>query len=156
MENEFKYIDEFINEIDIVCPKCMEKAIVTSNKDNRTKTKLICGHCGLAKPWKGQPGVFAYGSYKVPPLGILIGQPVDCYFKQDLWYQKTFKSHVLFAYNLNHLHFLEEYVSDKQRNRQQKDGSWSNSSLQSRLPKWMLHSKNRKELLRLINELKLK
>lgn len=153
---QFKYIEEFINRIDVECPECSSKSLVISNPDNRFDTKFVCKACGKFKRWEGNPNSYYYGKCNKESDGITIGQPVDCYFKMKLWYQSNFKDEVLFAYNLEHLSFLNYYITDKIRERVQLNEQWSNASLQSRLPKWMLSRNNRVQLIKKINELKLK
>lgn len=154
MNGEYNYIYDFINEIFVVCPMCESKSMVKSNKENRRDTQFICTSCGLSKKWEGEISAYEFGTDLLNSKGILIGQPVDCYFKYPLWYKKEIRGKVLFAYNLEHLSFLEAYISSKMRRRLKINGHWRNSSLQSRLPKWMVLSKNRYLVLKVIKEIK--
>jgi len=156
MNKEFTYIDEFINHIDVVCPICKHKALVISNPINRNETRFTCIHCGLSKDWTGNSGVYYTAQSSSEFEGILIGKPVDCYFKIPLWYAAEIKGEILFAYNLKHLEYLESYISDKLRERKVNNFGWSNKSLESRLPKWMLLAKNRLVIEKKILELKKK
>jgi hypothetical protein len=85
---------------------------------------------------------------------IVLGQATDCYFGFSLWYCINFKNETLFAYNISHLEFLENYIANKLRERSSNDAGWSNQSLESRLPRWMLLSKNRAEILKKISVLR--
>lgn len=154
MQQDYKYIYDFINKTSVICPTCSNKAIVKSNPENRNETNFICVNCGKTKKWEGKAGYYESGRNAINSIGIAIGQPFDCYFKFKLWYTKNFKGNILFAYNIEHLNFLENYIGDKIRERKTKEGQWRNGSLQSRLPKWMLESKNRSELLKAIKNLK--
>lgn len=82
-----------------------------------------------------------------------MGHPVDCYFKYPLWYKTEFKGETLFAYNMEHLTYLLNFISNKVRERQQNEHGWSNRSLESRLPKWMLSAKNRETIEKKLREL---
>ncbi|MEN8250105.1 MAG: hypothetical protein ABFS32_14325 [Bacteroidota bacterium] len=155
MKKGFTQIESFINRVDVECPKCKSKALVTSNPENRQQTRFVCSSCGAAKDWKGNSSIYSNTNLDFV-IGILTGQPVDCYFKLPLWYKTDVKGNILFAYNIEHLQFLENYVSDKIRERQPDEQGWSNRSLESRLPKWMLSSKNRGLLQKKIKELKKK
>jgi len=83
--------------------------------------------------------------------------PTDGYFGFDLWLKTSCVGHSLWAFNIKHLEFLESYVSAKLREREEGEKfGWHNSSLASRLPKWIKSSKNREALLKALNELKSK
>ncbi|HEY9116568.1 MAG TPA: hypothetical protein VIN11_02015 [Roseivirga sp.] len=155
MSKDFTYLEKFINEIDVVCPKCSKKAIVRSNPNNRARTQMICLQCGTSKQWEGESNIIM-SSTKFDLPGILMGQPVDCYFQLPLWFVTDFKEHQLFAYNLEHLKFLKNYIQDPLRERKENEHGWSNRSLESRLPKWMLSAKNRESLLKKIKGLEAK
>jgi len=103
--------------------------------------------------WKGESNSFVFGVQSKKSNGILIGQPVDCYFKFKLWYATSFKGETVFAYNNDHLNFIFDYINDKLRTRSKENGQWSNASLKSRLPKWMLKADNRKGIIKKLNEL---
>jgi hypothetical protein len=156
MKNEYTFLEEFINEMVVVCPQCENKAFVVSNPNNRQETKLTCTHCGFSKFWNGHANDFLYSHEWSGYSGILLGQPVDCYFKLPLWYTSNFRGYVLFAYNLNHLSFLKDFIENKLRERTESESGWRNSSLESRLPKWMQSSKNREGLIKRIDELRRK
>ncbi|MDY6934102.1 MAG: hypothetical protein SVZ03_07755 [Spirochaetota bacterium] len=63
----------------------------------------------------------------------------------------------MWAFNIRHLEFLESYVSARLREREKDERlGWHNSSLASRLPKWLKPAKNREAILKAIYELKAK
>lgn len=68
----------------------------------------------------------------------------DPVFGCPLLLRSDFRGRVLWAWNLDHLSFLEDYVGSKLRERIPNQ----NTSLASRLPKWMKEAKNRESLLR--------
>lgn len=154
---KFEYISliEFITEILVVCPSCGSKAIVTSSHSDTWQAEFLCLQCLSHKTWGGDPNSFvtAYSNYEQHE-GMLFGPPLDCFFRYPLWYQIPCKNEVLYAYNFNHLNWLEQYVDAKLRERTQTEHGWHNSSLQSRLPQWILSTKNRNIVLKKIAELK--
>jgi len=81
-----------------------------------------------------------------------VWDPSQPYLSIPLWLQTRCCGEVLWAFNWQHLAFLEDYVSRTLRKRPHK----MNTSLQSRLPKWVLSAKNRDAVLRAISRLKLK
>lgn len=66
-----------------------------------------------------------------------------------LWFTASFKDHVLWAYNREHLEFLRDYVQGMLREREPNH----NGSLVSRLPAWMKSAKNRETLGALVERL---
>jgi hypothetical protein len=75
--------------------------------------------------------------------------PVDPAFGLELWFVAPFRSEVVWAYNVEHLRFLREFVGADLRDRSPN----RNSSLASRLPQWMKSAKNRGALLSIIDRL---
>uniref|UniRef100_UPI0040470D6B hypothetical protein n=1 Tax=Roseivirga sp. TaxID=1964215 RepID=UPI0040470D6B len=157
MLEEFRHLSEFINKVDVHCPNCSKKALISSNPENRNQTRFICAHCGSNKEWIGQGNVILSSKSELAGYsGVHVGTPTDPYFGFSLWYTTLIKEEALFAYNLDHLQFLEVYITDKLRKRRPNEHGWSNQSLQSRLPKWLLSAKNRDLILAKIKELKSK
>lgn len=149
MTDQNTYLSEFINKIDVECPECHSHASVISDKFNRSNTRFTCKHCGKNKLWTGQPGIFQSSGPEMKKSNyIALGKPFDCYFKFELWYKFEFKGNTFFAYNQEHLEFQKCYIEDPLRKRSQTEFGWSNKSLQSRLPKWMLSAHNREGLLK--------
>jgi hypothetical protein len=68
----------------------------------------------------------------------------------QLWLRVNCCGHVLWAYNKQHLDFLEGYVTASLRERQPN----INQSLASRLPYWIKSTKNREQLIKGIQKLK--
>ena len=76
----------------------------------------------------------------------------DPYFHQPLWLKSDCGENTLWAYNYEHLDFLERHVEAKLRERNIE--SIENKSLGSRLPKWITSKKNRELVLKTIKQLK--
>jgi hypothetical protein len=126
----------------VVCPRCHRCASVVPLPGTEPKLfsprRLTCARCGYSKDWHGDM--------------LSIGRPVDWYFRQPLWLQTPCCGQTLWAYNEDHLNFLEEYVRADVRERLPN----RNASLASRLPGWMKDARNRAEVLRGIERLKQK
>jgi hypothetical protein len=102
--------------------------------------RLVCGGCGLTKEGAGE-------SYT---LGSNYGPPTDPFMKLDLWLQAPCCGQTLWAYNPEHLDFIEGYVSADLRQGRGNSG-WG---LASKLPRWMILRKNRDEVLRGVGKLR--
>ncbi len=155
-----KTIYEFANNIFVVCPNCGRKAIIKSKgflqHKNENEVKLVCTECGMNKYYSEKPKdkyTTKDGTeYKV--RNLIIGGNIDPYFSLPLWLQKETPNGLLWAYNYEHLDFLENHINAELRSR---EGSpIRNKSLGSRLPKWMTSKKNRTEILSGIKKLKQK
>ena len=154
-----KTLSEFLSAIYVVCPKCENQAIVRSTaylkEVGEKEIKLICTKCGMNKfyseaskdKWNSEAGRMKYKNQ------INRGN-IDPYFRLTLWLQKEMPDGILWAYNYEHLDFLENHVSAELRNRE--NSPMRNKSLGSRLPKWMTSKKNRSEILSGIEKLKQK
>jgi hypothetical protein len=66
--------------------------------------------------------------------------------------QANVGEYVLWAYNYEHLIFLQQHVAATLRER--KGEEKMNQSLGSRLPRWMTSAKNREKVVHYIEELK--
>jgi hypothetical protein len=124
----------------IVCPKCAGKATVVLHGE----VKATCFECGYNATKSSTDRCFFWGA----------DNPTDSYFGYDLWLRTDCIGHSLWAFNLRHLNLLESYVSATLRERSKDKWGWKNSSLVSRLPKWIKAGKNRDALLKAINKLK--
>lgn len=127
----------------IVCPTCAKKAVVLPLGNN--KVRASCLECGYSADKSTDSRTFYWYD----------DNPGDGYFGFDLYLRVDCAGHSLWAFNRAHLSFLESYVSASLREREQDaETGWRNSSLASRLPKWIKSSKNRNALLKAIAELK--
>ncbi|MBF4515379.1 hypothetical protein IRZ71_03460 [Flavobacterium sp. ANB] len=73
-------------------------------------------------------------------------------FNAELWYQKEFDESIFWAFNLEHINYLERYIKAELRERSNKGSS--SGSLISRLPKFVKEAKNRQKLLKIIERWK--
>lgn len=160
MENRTKHtyrsdLYSFLHKVLVVCPVCKEKATVfgedfTGKSPVIKKVKVVCTKCGFNKTLED------ISKKKDPKQNkgnvIILGAPVDPYFHLPLWVQSVFESNILWAYNDDHLQFLEDHVSAKLRERN--GFPYQVRSVGARLPRWMTSSHNRESILKLIKKLK--
>lgn len=181
----------YIARIDVVCPKCSNKATLNTPNQEQTEPELKCNNCYYSK--KG----YEYSSFsntqkvncekcnslfdletkdllqtvkkancKCPDChhinqvavefdlykdnGMYNHQGKDQYFGLDFWYRISFKNNCFWAYNLEHLNEIENYVSAEIRKRH----SGNYQSMVEKLPKWITAKKNRNDLLKAIYKMK--
>lgn len=77
---------------------------------------------------------------------MVLGDAFDPYFRLPLWLRADVHGHTFWAYNRDHLSFLEAFIRADARSRAPNH----NTSLVSRLPRWMKLSTARQPLLRAI------
>ncbi len=147
-KNNGQTIYSFQDKFLVHCPCCNSRAIVQridpENTDWFTPRRFSCVACGFTKDWSEREIERPWD-----------GEPVDDYFHYPLWLQTPCCSKTLWAYNLQHLDFIEEFVSAKLRERKpDKNYGWSNHSLFSRLPKWMQSRKNREAIISAIAKIR--
>ena len=154
-----KSIYDFIKDIYVVCPNCSEKGIVKTDETlfrniDENKIKLICSKCGYNKRLNEMPiGIqFNPKSENLISRYFVIGDMNDPYFHQPLWLKIKCGENTLWAYNYEHLDFLEKHVEAKLRERNIEN--IENKSLGSRLPKWITSKKNRELVLKTIKQLR--
>ncbi|MES2734519.1 MAG: hypothetical protein V4714_22415 [Bacteroidota bacterium] len=82
--------------------------------------------------------------------GMTVGH--DPFFGLELWLQSRFRNHLFWAYNLEHLQYMEEYIAAKLRERQDR----KYMTLVEKLPEFIKSRKNREDLLKLVEKLKMK
>ncbi|MEM8830958.1 MAG: hypothetical protein AAGE96_16605 [Cyanobacteria bacterium P01_G01_bin.19] len=127
-----------------VCPQCNSKALVLPNTEDTVK--CVCTKCSFNKT-KSNRSRF---------LGWRKDIPHDGYFGFDLWLQTYCCGHSLYAFTIRHLDLLEDYVKADLRERKPDESGWRNSSVSSRLPKWIKSHKNREQLIKAIQKLRAK
>ncbi len=131
MKFEPVYLVDFADRILIHCPNC-DLCAVKINPEESLQKRIVCRHCGLVTKYKAM-----YAA------------------NEKLWLETNCCGERLWAYNEKHLDFLESFVSEKIRECLP-DPEWGirNSSLQSRLPQWMLAGKNREKVLNGLQKLR--
>ncbi|HEV7992903.1 MAG TPA: hypothetical protein VGP25_13815 [Gemmatimonadaceae bacterium] len=125
------------------CGGCSRALVRRTRRESgvprRSAAALRCSHCGATTPAASQTWT---------PVGS--AAPVDPYFGLPLWLQTACCGEVLWAVNVDHLAFLENYVVAKLRERVPNQ----NGSVVSRLPKWLKEARHRKEIIACIAQLR--
>ncbi|NMO95331.1 hypothetical protein [Paenibacillus lemnae] len=118
----------------IECPDCQRCIILKQNN-----FIICCNNCGYLNDIKSMGNVVAsWGKNE----GI-------CY-NHKLWLRIPCCGEELWAFNKEHLEYLEGYITSKIRSRKPN----INQSVASRLPTWMKESKNKLQISRAIEQLK--
>lgn len=138
---------QFVRDILVACPKCDGQAIVRTGDFDQMKydiegVRVVCAACGFNKQ-------FEKVSRRNPHL--VFGAPVDPFFKLPVRLQIECCGQLLWAYNLEHLAFLQQHVEAKLRERN--GFQYQVRSIGARLPRWMTAAKNRAEVLKAIEKL---
>ncbi|SFN99451.1 hypothetical protein SAMN05421741_11626 [Paenimyroides ummariense] len=142
-QDENKILSDFYGEVWVKCPQCNKKAIATADYDKK-EARLYCESCGYNKQTSTETSVFGIkGNWEMAAHG---------YFNAKLWLQYSFKNDVFYAYNNEHLHYLEQYIAAGLREHKNRKGF----TLLEKLPKFYHEAKNRGALLRIIQKLKVK
>ncbi|KIA83644.1 hypothetical protein OA84_09160 [Kaistella solincola] len=136
-------LSHFQDHVDVVCPGCGKKAAATADHEKK-EARLYCLHCGFSKIATTTTEVLGIrGDLKIP---------AHEYFGAKLWFAAPFKNEEFFAFNLEHLDYLEAYISATLREHKDR----SHFTLLEKLPRFYHEAKNREALLRLIAKLKAK
>ncbi len=111
------------------------KYCVVARREKKEEIKPVlvkCNNCEKDREYE----LFWYGH-----LG---SEPKDPFFGMDLLLQIPVKKNILWAYNIEHISYLQEYIDAKLRN-----NSYSNDShsLAWNLPRWMVLGKNRELII---------
>jgi hypothetical protein len=112
---------------------------VTTQKQAIRIRCQACGHFQSHRPTYAE--TIGYGG---KPLGS------DPFFGLELWLQAPFRHYLLWAYNDEHLLYIEAYIAAHLRERYDR----RHMTLVERLPDWIKSRKNREDLLKLIEKLK--
>lgn len=128
----------FDREFLVRCPRCDRRADV---RVSEIDARLTCTHCGVSRSRTNR-----FYSVSV--------DATDWYFKLPLWLQAPCCGHVLWARNLEHLAFLEEFVEAKLRERPNHAGGYRNKLLVSRLPLWIKSARNRDAVMAALAKLR--
>ncbi len=130
--NEF--LSDFMQHTLMACPNCQKRADVRvldplkHKYTNTSPSKVTCLHYGYNK-------ILENSSFNE---------------NYTLFLTTSCANNTLWALNEVHLQWLEDYVGSTHRSRPLS----SNQSLASRLPQWLTSAKNRKAVLKGINQLK--
>lgn len=139
-QDENLTLSHFYEEVWVVCPNCEKKAIAKVDFENKT-ARLFCVHCGYNKE-----------TTTALPKNGSIKTAAHLYFEAELWLKASFKHEVFWAFNAEHLEYLERYISATLREHKDRTGF----TLLEKLPRFYHEAKNRADLLKIITKLKRK
>lgn len=147
-------VDHFAGTVLVVCPRCARPARVfaadgAENVYRVRRWRLVCPSCGYHRD-KTRGGLCfdtgRRGSVSDPVFGVVLWLQKTCCGGKRLW-----------AYNLEHLSFIESYVAATLRERSDAvragDG-YRRMSMAAKLPAWLKSAKRRDEILGTIQRLK--
>lgn len=159
-EDPLRTIESFGAHFLVTCPGCAQCAHVYRSTVDDADVRFVCPSCGRNKQWQGNRSIIYYRwGRDTPPAGVLcIGAPLDWFFHYPVWLSTPCCGETCWAYNEDHLDFLESYVSASLRERagagRMAAARIRNSSLASRLPSWLRATTNRERILAAITKLR--
>lgn len=129
------------------CGNCYEKFEYESQvfKEKPETYQVKCPHCSFHEEIK--PTISRIR--KEPKKDGLVREP---WHNLLLWFQKEVDNNIFWAYNLDHIDYLERYVQAGLRERNSKANY--TSSLVARLPQFVKAAKNREKLLKILKKWK--
>jgi hypothetical protein len=136
-QDENKILSHFYCEVLVACPGCHNKASAKLDIDEK-KARLVCLHCGYNKE----------KTTTIKPGGT-IEMPAHQFFDAQLWLQAPFKNEIFWAYNMEHLSYLQKYIAASLREHKDR----TRFTLLEKLPKFYHDAKNREDLLKVIDKL---
>lgn len=137
-------LSDFQSEVHVHCPFCDRKALAKVYPESEL-ARLICSDCGLYREVALR---VTYAEGKT----FIVSQAAHIYFDARLWYSAPFKNDIFWAYNPEHLDYLDRYISAKIREHKNRE----HFTLLEKLPKFYHEAKNRESLLKLISKLRTK
>lgn len=130
------------------CMNCREpyefRSQAFKKKPMLYKTK--CPHCNFQE--EGKPKVAEITEESKLNDGLMR----EWWYNLPLWFQKEFDNEIFWAYNPDHIDYLERYIGAGLRERNSKANY--TSSLVARLPKFVKAAKNREKLLKILKKWK--
>lgn len=155
--NEHKMLIRFADQILVQCPKCsgLAKVIIPQNAVgyadpyvwDRLSRRVLCTKCSFMKEVHPRRG--PHNDWKFDFTLSKGSSAVDWFYGLPLYLQTPFRGHILWAFNFNHLNYLERYIRAEIR-----ESAPYYLSIESTLPKWIKLSKNRDNLLKAISKIK--
>ena len=147
-------VDHFAADVLVICPRCGRPARVfavdgTDNVYRAKQWRMVCPSCGNHRD-KPRDSLSFYNGKR--------GGVCDPVFGLPLWLQRSCcGGKLLWAYNLEHLSFVESFVAATIRQRSDAvragDG-YRRMSMIARLPAWLKSAKHRDEILKVVQHLK--
>ncbi|WP_156612647.1 hypothetical protein [Paramagnetospirillum marisnigri] len=154
-------LDEFFHSQLVACPQCGKRAELVYRNGEVRLACVMCGYCrsmgGVSNP-EGDPDI-ANGIPGVDFPASRISWSLAAWKPVDLWLRTPCCGDVLWAYNLEHLLYLKEFIAASLRERRpiRRDPKgpviWRNKAMISRMPRWMKDRRNRDAILAAIAKL---
>lgn len=117
----------------MVCPRCGECATITN--------RVLCPSCAYVR--------------ELNPRHISYSLKLGVYQDYPLWLKISCAGGMLYAFNYEHLTWLENYVRATLREKRRNPYTgWFHQAASTRLPLWIKSAKNRREILHGIEKLK--
>ncbi|WP_211588739.1 hypothetical protein [Allorhizocola rhizosphaerae] len=148
-------VHHFAGNALVVCPRCGQPARVftadgSENFYQARQWRVVCRSCGFHRDKTARCLTIYTGRRGT------VGDPV---FGLPLWLQKTCcGGNLLWAYNLDHLSFVESYIAATIRERSDAvrmgEGYRRRMSMVAKLPAWLKSARHRDEVLKTIQKLK--
>ncbi len=139
-------LQSFLDEpVLVICPRCRRRAQVF--RKTAAEVAVTCPSCAYVKAAAFSAAVLQRAGDKYTPT--------DPYLQLPLWLQEPLGHHILWAFNASHLEYLEAFVTATLRQRTHLS-SWQNSSVASRLPRWLSSAAHRTTVLTAIQKLRRK
>jgi hypothetical protein len=144
--------NDFIGLIMVRCPGCRKAARVVPAPEDADPggrilfrpRRLVCRHCGLSREWNGRCVALAAGTAE---------PATDPYFGIPLWLQAETRHGWLWAYNLEHLDLIRQFVQATLRQRAPWYDTGRKMTLVARLPAWVKRAHNRDDILRAVSRI---
>jgi len=137
--------ESFATDILIVCDRCGKDAVLVGLRGTTPQISFVeeasCAHCG--RVWQVKP----------PTRSSSDDGSLPRYQWLKLWLSTDFRGHRLWAYNEQHLCWLESFIGAEIREDKLAGGS---SALHAILPRWMTSSKNRDDVIAALAKLRKK
>jgi hypothetical protein len=136
----------FARVILVECPACGGRAEATLITDNvRSARRLTCNSCWLVKTVPPKP---LATSNRTPRAYVNIVEGLALWLKADTRHGD------LYAFNFEHLEYIETYVRATIRSINFRGLLSCNRTIPSRLPLWVKQAKNREEVLKIIDRMR--
>ncbi len=132
----------------VYCNNCFEKFEYESQplKQEPEKYKTKCPHCKFQEELEPKIKVVFRN------LQIFDGLRRDQWYNLPIWFQKDVNGNLFWAYNLEHIEYLERYIKADLRERPFTNGF--NMTMVARLPQFVKAAKNREKLLKILKKWK--
>jgi hypothetical protein len=143
------FLGQFAGDILVRCPTCADCAHLLrlpAPPGRVVGYRLVCGRCAATRDWLLTRDRVIPSPAAGPELHG---------FGLALWLQVACCGQVLWAYNIEHVAFLQQYIGARVRSQRSVPRTFlGNGTLESRLPRWMLAAKHRASVLRALKSLR--